>query len=315
METRKLIKFGKNSFVITISPKWLEKNNVKKADLVYVTEEDGDLKIAADPKKDAFEDKTYLLDITGKNDRDIQREIVTAYINNFRTVEIKGEDIMKKSEQIREMLHNLVALEIMEQTSDKIIAKDFLDIENISIDSLVRKIDNIVRAMILDSRKSFDEDNTQNISLRDKDINRIVFLITRIIKEGLKNNRLRNTMNKSPLDLHYDWRLAKQIELIANDTKRISKVISELGKIEPGLKKRIDDIYAEIEDLYKEVMKATYKKDVPAAIKQAVRKNELMKKCGELTEKHPKSKGMPVLVEKFRNMVKNIHHTGQMIYT
>ncbi len=314
METRKLIKFGKNSFVITISPKWLEKNNVKKADIVYVTEEDGDLKISADPKKDIREDKTYILDINGKQDRNIQREIISAYINDYRTIEIKGEDVKNKSQAIRDMLHNLVALEIMEQTSSKIIAKDFLDIENISVENLIRKIDNTTRAMIADSRRTLEEDLYENIMVRDKDVNRIGFLITRIIKEGLKNNRLRNVMKKSPLDLHYDWKWAKQIELIANDTKRIARVMKEL-KADTKAKKQIDDLYGEIEEMYKEMMKAYYKKDAELAIKDSVKKSELIKKCDALHEKYEKIKHVPVLVEKFKTMIGNIHSAGQMIYT
>ncbi|MBW3017172.1 hypothetical protein KY316_02270 [Candidatus Woesearchaeota archaeon] len=220
----------------------------------------------------------------------------------------------KHSNAIRDMLHNLVALEIMEQTSNKIVAKDFLDIENISIDNLIRKIDNITRAMMTDSRKTLEEDFSESIQLRDKDVNRIGFLIFRIVKEGLKNNRLRNKMKKSALELHYDWRLAKQIEFIANDTKRIARLLKDI-KLDAKSRKAVDELYSDIENMYRDIMKARYKNDVELAIKYSVKKLELMKKCDNLNDKFGKQKDVPVLVDKFKTMVANIHIIDQMIHT
>ena len=55
MEFRKLIKFGKSSFVISLPKKWLEKNKLKKGDLLYVSENENGLSLTSkDNEKKEF---------------------------------------------------------------------------------------------------------------------------------------------------------------------------------------------------------------------------------------------------------------------
>ena len=80
------------------------------------------------------------------------------------------------------MIHDLIALEIMEETSDRITAKDFLNLDEIDILDTMKKMDRITRDMMEDSHGSFDEDKYPDLSLRDKDVNRLLYVASRSIR-------------------------------------------------------------------------------------------------------------------------------------
>src|SRR3989338_6075879 len=215
MEYRKLISFGKNSFVVSLPKAWVIQNKMKKGDLVYLEEAGGRLVLGGKSSKEDEEEKTKLIPVDGKSIRRIQSEVISAYIKNNRSIVLTGEEIKDKAKEIQDTIQNLMALEVMEQTSKKIVAKDFLDMNSISIQNIIRKMDVILRAMIEDCEKMFEEDNYENISHRDNDVNRLTFLTFRVVEYGLENStqmyKKQNLNSKNLLNL---WWFAFNLETI-----------------------------------------------------------------------------------------------------
>ena len=73
----------------------------------------------------------------GLHIKQIKREIYGAYIHNNQTITLLGEDIKEKAKEIQPLIQSLVALEVMEQTSKSIVAKDFLNIDSVSTATIV----------------------------------------------------------------------------------------------------------------------------------------------------------------------------------
>ena len=94
MEYRKLIKFGNSSHIISLPNSWVKKNKLRKGDLIYYTE-NGNNELVLNPKlKDEKQGVTeIMIDITNKNLNEMRREIHSAYINNFNTINIIGKDL------------------------------------------------------------------------------------------------------------------------------------------------------------------------------------------------------------------------------
>src|SRR3989338_2184617 len=157
MDFRKLIGFGKNSFVISLPKAWVQKNKLKKGDPIYIEENDGDIRLYPSSMEEG-DAKETTIDVDGKSIKEIKRELVPAYINNFTTITLTGKELKKRAKQIRNIIQDLVALEIIEETSEKVIAKSFLNVKDLSIKDLIRKMDIITRAMISDSRLAISED-------------------------------------------------------------------------------------------------------------------------------------------------------------
>ena len=95
MEYRKLISFGKNSFVLTLPKAWVRSNKLQKGDLVYIKENINNLILYPQQQGDQ-ESKEIIIDVNKKSIRHIQREIIAAYIRNYRRIVLVGEEIIDK---------------------------------------------------------------------------------------------------------------------------------------------------------------------------------------------------------------------------
>ncbi|MBW2986956.1 hypothetical protein KY336_00250 [Candidatus Woesearchaeota archaeon] len=290
METRKLIKFGKNSFVLTVPKSWIDKNNLNSKQPVFVEENANDLIITTEQKKDK-EEKKIVIYVDGKTANTIEREIVSAYINNYNMMEFRGNELKNLARHIGDFLNNLMSFEIMEQTSVKLLVKDFLNFRDISVSDIIRRIDRIVRVMLEDSSLSFKEDNVESLNLRDVDINRFTYLIRRLVKGGMKNPNIAKLLQQSTPELMTTFMLSQHLEKIADNSKRIAREIKTLKKNKEGTQKEknILELFKKIQQQYLEVMKSYYNKDRILADKCSDIGKELAKEYVELSSKHSDS--------------------------
>ena len=159
MHIRRLVKAGPASHTVSLPKKWIEKNNLKKGHNVYLIEKsDRELVITPEQgQEQEAEPKEITINIDKKELDTIQREITSAYVNNYNTITIFGESLAEKVKQIRKMLHDFVALEISEQTAKSIIAKDLLNLKEISVEKTVKRMDMIVRTMLKDIAEGVED--------------------------------------------------------------------------------------------------------------------------------------------------------------
>src|SRR3989344_9286340 len=120
MLTRKLVKAGPSSHTIALPKEWIEKNSLKKGDVVYVSHKDDELRILAriGDQQNKIERET-IIDVSQKGLDSVQRLLTSAYLNNFSTIVLTGEDIDKKMAEIRTIVADFVALEITDKSSKR----------------------------------------------------------------------------------------------------------------------------------------------------------------------------------------------------
>ena len=107
MEYRKLIKFGNSSHIISLPNNWVKKNKLKKGDLIYLEENgNNELVLNSEIKKERIEPKEIVIDLANKDNDEIKREIHSAYINNFNTINLVGRNLNTKEIMIRKIISN-----------------------------------------------------------------------------------------------------------------------------------------------------------------------------------------------------------------
>src|SRR3989338_7737041 len=146
----KLISFGKGYYIVSMPKSWIEKKNLKKGDLISVDDGGFELILSAsqqEKKSDALE---IGIDSKGKDLELLKAEIVSSYLNGYDTINILFDSHSKEASRIKDIIRNLSGLEIMEQTSARIVAKNLININEISIKNIVRRMDIITRAMMED---------------------------------------------------------------------------------------------------------------------------------------------------------------------
>lgn len=314
IEYRKLISFGKSSFVVSLPKSWITQNKLKKGDLLYFEESGTNLVLQAQANSLPPEEKEISISIDGKDLRRIQREVVSAYIQNYKTIRLQGDEIKDKAKAIRSFIQNLVAMEVLEQDSKKIIAKDFLSFNDISVEQIVRKMDVITRSMLADCKNQFTEDSYESMQHRDNDVNKFRFLIYRIIWFGMENpSFVLKTLKLTQRDSFNYWWLSFSIEGIADHIKRLARYMREI-KLSPKEQEKYIQVLRKIEVMYNEVMKAYYVHQVETAHKILHERFEILQACDEFYHQNRNIPLIGYLVYNTKSLIVTIHTIGRIIY-
>jgi|SRR3989344_891336 len=313
---RKIIKFGNSSFVLSLPIDWIKKNSLGKGDLVSISENiNNELVLSASSKEKSVQRKEIVIDINNKDLSRIKREIVSAYLNSYGVIRIKGKISANLIEEIKTITKGLTALEIVEQNPDSLIAKDFLDVGEITFQEILRKMDTITRSMIVDLKSIDKEDLSKSIIARDEEVNRMVYLIIRTMRFTLNTPSLSHKENRVSMgNILSIWDIALTIESIADDVKRTAREFSKI-KTSLQIKNEILQVLEGIEHFYWESMKAYYTSDVELAFKLSLSKARLSDKCNELHEKFWDTKHAPIILENFKSMISSIHNLGRRVYS
>ena len=286
IDVRKLISFGRGSFIVSMPKSWIEKNNLKKGDLISVDDDGAELVLKASQEEKKGLSKEIDIDAKGKDMELLKAEIVSSYLNNYDTINILFESSNRDAAKIKDVIRNLSGLEIMEQTSTRIVAKNLININEISINNIIRRMDIITRAMMEDallcSRGQCEYDNIHN---RDVDVNRLYFLAFRVIKNAIKNPRIAKSLGMEAWQLHSDMLLIKHLERMADQQKRIARYLFS-SHLERQALNEFNKIYTDIIESYNDVMKSCYTRDKELAFRIEVTNKKRTGDCNLFLERY-----------------------------
>jgi len=281
MIIRKLVKAGQASHTISLPKEWLDKHKLSKGDLVYLYER-GDKEMVITPESKADEPlplKEISINVDNKELSTISREITSAYVNNYNTITLLGQSVTQKTKDIRKILHDFVALEVADQTSNSIVAKDLLNLKEISIDKTVRRMDMLVRSMLQDSIAAVENpDLAQSVAMRDYEVNRAYFLLMRLLKSSLSNKQVADFFELSSSRVLSYYYLTINLENYADTIKHLSESLTTKEK----KKDKVKDVLQQVEKNYLDVMKAYFTKDKKLADNVALQRENLMNLASEL---------------------------------
>lgn len=313
MHIRRLVKAGPASHTVSLPKKWIEKNNLEKGNNVYLIEK-SDKELAILPEVTNEQEEKQQKEITINTDNKeldtIQREITAAYVNNYNTITIFGEKLSKNTKEIRKMLHDFVALEISEQTAKSIVAKDLLNLKEISVEKTIKRMDMIVRTMLKDTTAGVKDKkfNYETIVFRDYDVNRLYFLMSRLLKNAGINKQLAEDIGIEQKDILPSWYLSMNMENLADCVKHMCQLANKIKQTELT---KIKPILEETEKQYETVMKAYHTQDKKLADQVAKKRTELVKQCTSLITKNTAAETVE-LVENIKTgttLISNIART------
>lgn len=227
---RKVISFGKNSHIITLPKEWVVKNKVSQGDVVSLKDNGDGLIVQAHLQPVKSPEKYLTINVDGKGLKKIKAEIFSAYLCNASTMEIIGNGLSTLAEEIKGIIHSLAGLEVLEQTSTKLVAKDLINVQEISLKATIRRMDIITKSMIEDlflcAQSCGVEAKSpgplaENLEQRDKEVNRLYYLALRVISGALNEPSSMQELKLTPLALHHCYLIIVRLERIADQAKGI----------------------------------------------------------------------------------------------
>tara|TARA_Y100000310_G_C20628740_1_gene787418 strand:- start:779 stop:1786 length:1008 start_codon:yes stop_codon:yes gene_type:complete len=263
---------------------WVQQHKLKKGDLIGIEEGTNELVFHADSKEIEKEEKTVSINIDNKKLNFIKAEIITAYLDNNHTIEIFSSTLEDDAPLIKGILRNLSGMEIIEQTSKRIVAKDLIDVSSISIQNIIRRMDIITRSMMEDNILCMQgKCNPKSIVHRDVDVNRLYYLGCRVIKNAMENPILMKKLKTTPWKLLVDKTILRRIEEIADSQKRVCKLIAHAEFMDKFLQE-FKQLNEDIKERYCNVMKAYYTNDKKLAYDIEVTSKIINEKCDKFLE-------------------------------
>ncbi len=314
MEYRKLISFGKSSYVVSLPKSWIRQQKLNKGDLIYLEENKEGLFLQANYQNKKTEETEIVINVNNKSLKRIQREIIAAYIHNFKKIVCVGEEIKTKAVGIQELIQKLVALEIVEQDNNKIVAKDFLNLNDISLNQIVKKMDVISRSMLSDCKNMFKEDNSESIFNRDQDINKFRYLVYKMVWYGMSNPTAAfKAFNLNQIELFNHWWFSFSIEQIGDCIKRIARYLKET-KLSKKSQDDYINILTEIEKEYLEILKAYYTGNIESSHHIVNERGDLIKKSEDFFYNNREAPYIGFLVYNTKALIVNINAIARTIY-
>ncbi len=297
-EFRKLMAFGNSSYVVSVPKAWVEKNRLKKGDVLVVEERPNELVFASKDSSERRQFKDVTISAAGKSVQEIKTEVTSLYINNYDIITVT--DVGSAAKEVKGVFHNLVGMEIVDETTSKVVAKDLLDVQEVSMANIVRRIDIILRSMLEDA-KAFSGSEAESVYERDKEVNRLMLLGFRTARAAADNPRLLRLFGTSYWDIMVSKQVLSHLERFGDQLKRLLRFVKE-NKLVSGRLRDFKALYADIMKHYEAVMKIYYNKDKTQAFKTETNSKNLLKECDRLLAKH-KSVVAARIIEYFKYMI------------
>jgi phosphate transport system protein len=311
VEYRKIIKFGNSSHVVSLPNTWMKRNNLSKGDTVFFEQNGNDELVFSSKNSEKIEvSKEITIDGKDKSIEYIIRELVSSYMNNYNTIKIIDKNLDKKAVEIRTVIHQLMGLEIVEQSSTKIVAKDFLNLEGLSLYGIIRRADTIIKNMLENSGRCLKEDHCISITDSDSDVNRIYYVIGKLTRNALDNPQLTKKMNITYAEIVHISRIIASLEGFADEVKRVARSFKNL-KLKKKESEELIKIYDEIVSMYSDSMKSFYNKDKDLAYIVLDKRRPILKRIDDFMDINRDPITVRI-VEKLKTMVTNLKHISRI---
>ncbi len=301
MESRKIIGFGKSSLVVSLPKDWLEKNTLKKGDIVYFNLNGDELSLRKNVYESKKPERTAIVHSDDKSLFDIKRLICANYINNYNVIEINGNNVSTHSEEIKKHLRSFLVFEIVDEQHNKIIAKDYLNLDNLTKKDIIKKMTLMIKSILQDCNGDVTREKYESLMSRDAQINKYYYLMQRYSRFELENRSIKYNYGGFIEYLNS----ALFLERVGDDLKRI---IAEIYLNNVDIKKNndLDLLLKESLDYFIKMSDILLKNDTASFIKCAKNREN----CFNLIEETKVEKVYKLM---FKDLIKDIHRATRTV--
>ncbi len=234
MDTRKVQRTGKSTFIVSLPKAWATKNGIQSGSIIYINQGDnGSLTLTTDRSE---RDLRAKLDIGNKQGEHLVRDIIGCYVGGYRTIEVtSGHMSPAQKKDLRQIVNKLIGPEILEETINKVVIQDLLSSEELQSERALKRIKTVVKTMIEDSLSSLlnnNEELAMDVIQRDNDVDRLNLLISRQFTEILRSGSVKkDTLN--PITAFNYMQAASNLERIADHCHKIAEIAKQCKCILP----------------------------------------------------------------------------------
>jgi len=224
---------GGSTYTVSLPKEWATANDVEAGSVVEFHSEE-DLLLLSPRREEERTEGT--LDITGLEDEhELTRAVMTMYVSGFDVIRLETTRITAAQRRIiREATQGLVGLEVIEETSERVVLRDLLDSSELSVHNAITRMRLVSLTMLKDAVEALiehDDDLAQDVMERDDDVDRLWYMVSRVFRTVLRNPTAATEIG-FPRDTCFDFQSsARQLERIADHATKIADLALELEEV------------------------------------------------------------------------------------
>jgi phosphate uptake regulator len=219
---RRLQQIG-SSILVSLPSPWIKSNNLKKGTIVPV-HINRDNSISIFPSEDDVADKIKELTIpySSVSMDMLVNQVYGGYLLGYDMIRIKASSQIsfEDSDRIKKAMRKLVGLEIVDEDGFHISAQFLLDADTLDAEKILRRMSAIAAGMYRDMLEAIKlKENSgirKVISGRDDEVDRQYFLLVRLIRSAMMDQKLAGKLDLSNIDI-LDYRIAANLLESAGD--------------------------------------------------------------------------------------------------
>jgi phosphate uptake regulator len=232
MELRRVQRTSGGTFFVCLPKDWATRTGLSRSSVVSLSETaDGRLFIDA---KYSAERAPQVVVIRPTSLLD--REIVGKYLLGYDIIRVEAKDRMSAEdrERIKLASSRLIGLEIVEEDYSKIVLQCLLEPSAYPPEKILQREHSIASSMHRDAVTALIESDVhlaKNVIARDNEVNRLYFLLVRILRTVIQNPGLSEKLGILSIDC-LDYRLiASLVEGIGDQSVQVAELAVKLENV------------------------------------------------------------------------------------
>lgn len=270
METRKVQVTGGSTYTVSLPKTWATDHGISGGSVVEFYPEDDALLLV--PKRE--EERTEgTLDITGLEDDELMRAVVTMYVSGFDIITLETTRVSAAQRRtIREASQGLVGLEVIGETAERVRLQDLLDSSELSLHNAITRMRLVATSMLDDAVTALvedDDDLASDVVERDDDVDRLWSMVSRVFRSVLRDPGAATDVGldrETCFDYHSS---ARQLERVADHAAKIAEIALELDEIPDDTAEALHDLHEDASTIVDRAMEALLEEDSDEATRMA----------------------------------------------
>ncbi|PWR72142.1 phosphate uptake regulator PhoU [Methanospirillum lacunae] len=273
MDIRRVQMTGGSSYVLTLPKEWVTSLNIRKNDPVGVMiQADGDLMITGNLSGDLPPRSRVVTIDQGMDSQMLFRILVGIYIAGYNIIEIKSKDRIQGTlrRTIRAFSDQVIGLEPVEEEETIIILRDLFNPLDMPLDTSFRRMYAVTHGMLTDSAeglKSCNQGRVQDVEFRDRDVDRLFWLISRQTNMILQSPRNAERMKTNISEVLHYLQTGRIVERVADHCVLIARSINMIEQeiLAEDVRVVIGKAMAEADKLFELSISAFFSRDMKKA--------------------------------------------------
>jgi len=258
METRKVQVTGGSTYTVSLPKEWATGNDVSAGSIVEFHAEEDLLLLSPQRENERVEGTLDISDLD--EDHELTRAVMTMYVSGFDVITLETTRISAEQRRvIRNAVQGLVGLEVIEETSERVVLQDLLDSSELSVHNAITRMQLVSITMLEDAIEALitdDDDLAEDVKQRDEDVDRLWYMVSRVFRTVLRDPTAATEIG-FPRETVFDYQSsARQLERIADHATKIADLSLEVGEISGETADKLRNLQAEAVKVPEKAMEA-----------------------------------------------------------